>query len=79
MGCDNYHYLISAYGEFEDAEPFPMGSTDEDMLFRGEERIARTAMPGAPKMFPGWFSSLAQQNLRDCLAAAGSRSATDNL
>ena len=35
VGCDNYHYLISAYGEFEDAEQFPTGSTDEDMLFRG--------------------------------------------
>lgn len=79
MGCDNYHYLISAYGEFEDADQFPTGSTDEDMLFRAEESVARIAMPGALKMFPGWFSSLAQKNLRDCLAAAGGRSAMGNL
>lgn len=79
MGCDNYHYVISAYGESEDAEQFPTGSTDEDTLFRGEESVVRIAMPGAPKMFPGWFSSLAQKNLRDCLAAAGGRSATGNL
>lgn len=46
---------------------------------KGEESVARIAMPGALKMFPGWFSSLAQKNLGDCLAAAGGRSATGNL
>lgn len=35
VGCDNYHHLISAYGEVEDAEQLPTGSTDEDMFFRG--------------------------------------------
>lgn len=34
VGCDNYHHFISAYGEAEDAEHLPTGSTDEDTLFR---------------------------------------------
>jgi len=46
----------------------------------GEQSVARIAVPGARKMFPGWFSSLAPQNQRDCcLAGAGGRSATGNL
>lgn len=41
----------------------------------GNGSIVRIAMPGALQMFPGWFSSLAWKNLRDCLAAAGGWSA----
>lgn len=33
VGCGNFHYLISAYEEFEDEEQLPTASTDEDMLF----------------------------------------------
>lgn len=37
MDCANYHHLISAYGEFEDAEQSPTGSTDETCSCRGGE------------------------------------------
>lgn len=36
VGYCNYHYLISAYEEFEDEEQLPTGSTDEGRLFWGQ-------------------------------------------
>lgn len=44
VGCDNYHYLISALGETKDEELFSLGSMDETMGGQGKS-VARTPMP----------------------------------
>lgn len=79
VGCDNYHYLISAYRGLRMQISSHQAAQMKTCSSEGEKSIARIAMPGALIMFPGWFSSMAQKTLRDCLAAAGGRSAMGNL
>lgn len=71
MGCDSTTTSSVLPGSLRSPSYSPQAAQTKPSSLGVEEIVASAAMPGAPKISPGWFSSLVQDNLRECLAAGG--------